>query len=211
MNKPEETENKYQRGKIYKLVSYQIEKCYVGSTCEQYLCNRLSGHKRAFKKYQNGKCSKVTSFELVSYDDCQIILVENYPCMSKQELLSRERYWIETLDCVNKIVPTRTAQEYYLHNREHKLERNRQLYEKNKARISEKRKQQYESNKEKRRQYYEANKEKITARKKQHYEDIKEKLNQPCTCECGSIFSTQGKTRHFKSEKHQSWSKSLEK
>jgi hypothetical protein len=31
-----------------------------------------------------------------------IVLLEDYPCERKEQLLARERYFIETLDCVNK-------------------------------------------------------------------------------------------------------------
>ena len=37
----EKPENKYQRGKIYKIVSNQTEFVYYGSTVEPYLTNRL--------------------------------------------------------------------------------------------------------------------------------------------------------------------------
>lgn len=112
MSEQEITENKYNRGKVYKLVSFQTDKVYVGSTCEQYLSNRLAGHRRNYKRYQNGKQHYITSFEITKFDDVDIILLENFSCNSKQELHSRERYYIESLDCVNKNVPTRTAQEY---------------------------------------------------------------------------------------------------
>jgi hypothetical protein len=34
--------------------------------------------------------------------DYNIILVETYPCNSKDELLARERYWSDKIVCVNK-------------------------------------------------------------------------------------------------------------
>ena len=37
----ENTENKYQRGKIYKLISNQTNLVYYGSTIENTLTNRL--------------------------------------------------------------------------------------------------------------------------------------------------------------------------
>jgi hypothetical protein len=39
------------------------------------------------------------------------VLVENYPCNSKDELKARERYYIENNDCVNINVPTITTKE----------------------------------------------------------------------------------------------------
>ena len=73
MSELNNTENKYKRGKIYKLVSFQTDKVYVGSTCEPYLSNRMSKHRVNFKNYQNGGYHYVTSFELLKYDDADII------------------------------------------------------------------------------------------------------------------------------------------
>jgi len=50
-------ENKYNRGKIYKLINKKLdeEDIYIGSTCEKYLSGRLAGHVRCYKGYLNGK------------------------------------------------------------------------------------------------------------------------------------------------------------
>ena len=47
-------ESKYQKSKIYKLVSNSSELVYYGSTYTK-LSKRLSGHKTAYKRYLNGK------------------------------------------------------------------------------------------------------------------------------------------------------------
>ena len=65
-----------------------------------------------FKRYENGKGSYVTSFEILKEGEIDIILIENYPCKSKEELLKRERYWVERLKCVNKALPIRSKKEY---------------------------------------------------------------------------------------------------
>ena len=46
-------DNKYKRGKIYRI--YCEDECYIGSTIEPYISNRLSGHKKAYKYFLNGK------------------------------------------------------------------------------------------------------------------------------------------------------------
>src|SRR5256885_817506 len=107
---------KYQQGKIYKIVSDSTDKIYIGSTCEPTLSQRMARHRASYQQYLLGKYNYNTSFEfLQNYNDCQIILVENYPCQSKDELLACERYWIEQNKpiCVNKYIPTRTKKEYY--------------------------------------------------------------------------------------------------
>ena len=91
-NKMEKTENKYQRGKIYKIISNQTNDVYYGSTVEPYLTNRLSRHKSNFKGWLNGNDKYVTSFEIIKFDDAKIILVENCQCNTKDELRAT-LYW----------------------------------------------------------------------------------------------------------------------
>ena len=93
----------YQKGKIYKLVSDHTDEIYIGSTC-QLLCHRLSQHARDFREGKN-KCTCKNMFEL---GKVKIVLIENVPCDSKEELYKRERHYIETMNCVNKAIPGRT-------------------------------------------------------------------------------------------------------
>lgn len=98
----------YSEGKIYKITSQYTTDVYIGSTC-QSLADRFSQHKTDCK---NDK--KISSREIVKYEDCNMELIELYPCESKEELLKRERYWIEkhSKTKVNKQLPTRTKKEY---------------------------------------------------------------------------------------------------
>ena len=97
----------YQNGKIYKLVNDENDDVYYGSTT-QPLPKRLGDHKIAYRRYLNGKGHFYTSFNIVKYPSCKIILVENFPCNSKYELEARERYYIENYNCVNKNKPAMT-------------------------------------------------------------------------------------------------------
>ena len=45
-------ENKYKRGKIYKIVDVGYNKCYIGSTAEKTLSNRMSRHRYDYKIYK---------------------------------------------------------------------------------------------------------------------------------------------------------------
>jgi len=102
----------YQNGKIYRIVCNVSGKQYIGSTIS-LLNVRLSQHKKAVKDGKN--CSSKIVLE---NNDCNIILLEDYPCERKEQLLQRERFYIETIDCVNKKIPTRTQHEWYLDNKE---------------------------------------------------------------------------------------------
>ena len=93
--------NKYENGKIYKITSKQTDDVYIGSTCRT-LYDRLYMH-----KYE--KCTM--SREIMKYDDAIIELIELYPRETKEELLWRERYWIENMKCVNIRLPIITNEE----------------------------------------------------------------------------------------------------
>ena len=104
----------YNNSKIYKIVSSQTDKVYIGSTAKDKLCQRMAQHRANYKSYLNKKYHYVTSFEIIKYDDAEIILIEVFPCNTKDELHKRERYWIEnTQNYINKHIPTRTDSEYY--------------------------------------------------------------------------------------------------
>jgi predicted GIY-YIG superfamily endonuclease len=101
----------YSKGKIYKIVHQASGLVYYGSTCST-LKKRFTDHKSKLK------CS---SKKLFQYDDTipEIFLVEEYPCESKEELLRRERFYMENNECVNIFLPIRPKTEYYKDNREH--------------------------------------------------------------------------------------------
>ncbi len=107
----------YQNAKIYKLVSNSTDKVYIGSTC-QSLTKRKAKHKDDYKRYLQGKCRYITSFQLVELGDIDIVLLENYSCNSQEELHKKERFYIEGNNCVNKCIPTRTYKEYNDANKE---------------------------------------------------------------------------------------------
>ncbi len=108
----------YANGKIYKLVSFQTDKVYIGSTCEK-LSVRKAKHKSKYRSFLNGQKCYITAFEIIKFDDADIVLLEEFPCENKEQLHKRERYYIVSNDCVNKALPTRTMKEYY---EEHKDE-----------------------------------------------------------------------------------------
>ena len=143
-------DNKYIKSKIYKLhciLENDDEPfIYYGSTIEHYLSTRLSKHKYNYKCYLNDNFDFITSFKLFEkygINNVIITLVELFPCNSKDELYSRERYYIESNNCVNKIIPTRTNKEYKEHFNDIYEDYNKKYYEKNKIELSDKGKIKY--------------------------------------------------------------------
>jgi hypothetical protein len=74
----------------------------------------MGSHRRGYKSFQKdmyGKCMSYDLFDEYGVENCSIVLIENYPCESKEELLKRERYWIETIECANKRKPIASLEE----------------------------------------------------------------------------------------------------
>ena len=138
----------YQLGKIYKIVCNTTGIMYIGSTCEANLARRLSNHKSDFKRWKEKSKNVTASCEVIENNNYEIILIENYPCNSKDELHARERFFIENNHCVNRSIPTRTMKEYDQDNKERIRETKKIYFAKNKQKIKEYQQQWYEDHKE---------------------------------------------------------------
>ncbi len=90
----------YEQGKIYKIVCNVTGKVYIGSTIET-LARRLARHRATYKYFKECKYKYVTSFQIIAQGNYDIVLIESYPCESKDELNKQERHFIESLECVN--------------------------------------------------------------------------------------------------------------
>ena len=172
----------YSNGKIYKLVSPHTTDIYIGSTTTT-LARRKATHKCKYKLWKKGTHHFVSAMKLfdLGIDDVDIILIEKFPCADKMELLKRERYWIEKLDCCNMCVPIRSKNEYYQINKKQIIERSNKYYKDNKKAIAKRGKE-----------YRMKNKEKIKVRRAKRI-----------ICECGTDISQDHKAEHKKSKKHQ--------
>ena len=194
----------YSKSKIYKVVCDETNLTYYGSTI-QPLYKRLSEHK---KKDNNCKTKLMTN--------PKIYLVVEFPCENKEQLLRKEREYIENNECINKQIPLRTTKEYYQDNKEELSLKNKQYRQDNKEQIKQYKKQYIQDNidkiKEQRKQYFQDNKEHLKELNKQYKKDnieqIKEQKKQYrinleiFECECGSKFKKDSKLRHERSQKH---------
>ena len=107
----------YSKAKIYRIVCNTTGLTYYGSTCEPTLARRLAGHVADHKRFKDGKRGYTSSFQILEGGNYTIISVELFPCNSKMELHQRERYYIENNECVNKVIPRRTHEEYQKMNK----------------------------------------------------------------------------------------------
>ena len=113
----------YQNGKVYKIINEKNEIIYIGSTSQELLCDRYKTHKH---KTPNHK----------------IILIENYPCNSRQELCMREQQVIEEHDNLLNIMKAYQSRE---DRKEYKKQKDKKYNEKNKKEILEKNKKRYKN------------------------------------------------------------------
>ena len=174
-----EEKGKYQNAKIYKLTVPDGSLVYYGSTV-QYLRKRLHHHKENWEKYKKGKKGCIMSFKLFETGlKVDIFLVEQFPCNDKEQLRARERFFIENNECVNKVVPGRSYQEWYQENKE--------------------------EIKEKVRNYRNENYEVVRIREQDYNQNRRDKTkaNFKYTCQCGGFFTRKHKSEHEKSIKHQ--------
>ena len=122
----------YNNAKVYRIICNETGLQYIGSTCKT-LSARLSEHKSDYKRYLDGRKNYVTSYKILENDNFDIVLLENLVnCKSKDELHQKERYYIDNMECVNKVIPGRTKKEYmkkhYQENKEQYKEYNKEHY-----------------------------------------------------------------------------------
>jgi len=139
----------YSTGKIYKIfVEGADEFCYIGSTIIT-LTQRLSKHKSLALSDAQYKFASAPFFQ--EGNNVLIELLEDYPCNSKQELLTREAYWLlQFPEALNINTPILDAEERhkranaiclknYYENKEHRMKSHKEWLETNKEKIAKQR------------------------------------------------------------------------
>ena len=66
------------------------------------------------------------------------ILIEAIPCNSRDEKNAKKRFYIQSLQCVNKTILGRSEKEYRIDNKEHYADLFKNYYETNRNSILEK-------------------------------------------------------------------------
>ena len=114
MSESEQKPDKYKNARIYKIVCGDLT--YIGSTC-QSLANRMSNHRTNYRCWKSGKFHYLSVFQVFEVGSPEIILIEAYKCENREELLKRERFFIESMECVNVRLPYSTKEERDEQNR----------------------------------------------------------------------------------------------
>jgi alpha-galactosidase/6-phospho-beta-glucosidase family protein len=176
----------YSKGKIYKIVNNLNDECYVGSTTLT-INMRFNKHKSDYNVWltdqSKGKCSCFDLFEKYGLDNWKIVLIENFPCESRDKLDEREEFWRCNLNSCNSNRSFRSHEDIKKDSHEY--------YEKNKEYFNEYREKNQEYIKQYAKNYHEKNRE-----------SINEKKREKITCECGQIYNRGNLSAHNKSQFH---------
>ena len=223
----------YQNGKIYRIVCNATGKQYIGSTCSP-ISARLAQHRKSYRKYTQQKFHYITSFEILKEGNYEIILLENCEVENKEQLHKRERHFIETMECVNRQIPTRTHKEYRETHRDELREKHKVYERMHRDEIRKREKEYREKHSEEKSQYnksyhethrdelnknsriyYASHREEISKQSKVYREDNIDKIharnNQKFNCECGGTFTCVNKLKHQRTAKHQHFIKQYTK
>ena len=128
----------YTLAKVYKIEPLNPNDkidVYIGSTCEPTLARRMASHRRDYSNWKNGKFHYVSSFKIFEkygVNNCQIFLIEDYPCNNKDQLRQKEGNYIKSMPCVNKHIAGRTHRESCKQYRENHKDKIKQYYENHK-------------------------------------------------------------------------------
>ena len=100
-------------GRIYKLVSENTEKMYIGSTT-QTIKRRYQKHIVNYNLWKENKYHYITAFDIIKCEKARIELIIEKEYGSVLEIHNDERFYIEQNinRVVNIMVPTRTKEEY---------------------------------------------------------------------------------------------------
>jgi len=176
--------NKYNHSKIYKIISDNSDRIYIGSTTLP-LPKRLASHKYDYTDHLNNPRENkglVSSFNILSLDNVSIILLEEVNCENKEQLRARERHYIDLHRdvCVNKARPVITNEERTIY----KAEWNKKTYVPKPPRKIYTPEERKEANRKKCLAYQQRNKHIMIL------------------CDCGIEYSKSYKSNHIKTKGH---------
>lgn len=118
--------------KIYKIKCNTTNNCYIGKTINS-LNTRLIQHTCQYNRFMKGLITNnYSSFNVIKNNNFTISLLEN---CDKINSGIRERFHVEnTENCINKLIPNRSAYEFRQSNRLENIKRATKWNKENRAR-----------------------------------------------------------------------------
>lgn len=201
---------RYKNGKVYKIVCNITKEEYIGSCCIP-LPKRKYYHIDDHKKWKKGNKRRYMSvFKIIDRGNFDIILIEDYPCQNKRQLLARERYWFDNIQNINQNKPICHEGEKQEVQKKYREEHKVELQEWKKVEIqcecgviyTQSHKQRhFECQRHKKYESFEPKTE-----WEEHWKQVEiEKTIPNYICQCGSQVQKDQKTRHEKTIKHQTY------
>ena len=92
-------DNKYQTGKIYKILSPSTNKMMIACTYKS-LEQEMKTLKNVYNRRINNAVLKnqlTPKQKIYGCGDCVMVLIEDYPCRTNHELTERKKYHIKNL------------------------------------------------------------------------------------------------------------------
>jgi len=175
---------------IYKITDNTNGDVYYGSTIES-VSHRMAKHRYKYKLYKSGLSHFVSSYLILDNNDYDYECIEEMEVDTKQEMLLREKWYIQNNECVNCVSPIETEEEY---RQRHRIS-DRKYYQNNKEKFKQYAKEYDLKNKDKVREY----------RRKYNIENrdrINERRGKKIVCECGMTYTYGNRLRHFKAKRH---------
>lgn len=183
---------------IYKIYCNDdsVTDTYIGST--QNISTRKYQHKCCCNNTTNSNKYNLKVYQMIrangGWDNWNFVVIEEIKECSKVQAHIREEYHrqqiksnMNSVCCFSGITDYNTREEY-----------EKQYYEKNKDIFLKREKKWREANPDKFKEYQQQYRE-------DNKQQIKEYQAQPYTCECGSVFRYNEKSRHIKTKKHQNY------
>ena len=155
---------------------------YIGSTYQE-LKDRFNNHRNMYHLYLKGNFNYVSVFmifEEFGIENCEIQLIEAYPCETQDELRKKEGERIIGNTCVNRKISGRRQRDWYTDNKEYV----QNIYK----------------------TYYQKNHKSLCEAFNLYYQHRKDHVNQKFVCQCGGKYTFVNKNKHLNSIKHKTFS-----
>ena len=194
--------SQYKNAKVYKILNHIDDDVYVGSTC-QPLSKRMAQHRQDAVRSLYSKRIVYEKMTRMGFDHFYIELVEECPCDNKEQLRKKEGQYIRDIATLNNNVAGRSKSEYKHDNKDRISVQNKEYAKAHREHKTTLQKERREENIE---LYKQSNKSDYEKHREQRLSYMKTKHD----CECGGHYMTVHKIRHMKSNKHQTYLKTLE-